>query len=134
MNAQVKRVVIVGGGSAGWLTAGVLASRFNTLAEGGIDVTLIESPDVSTIGVGEGTWPSMRSTLQSIGVSETEFVKCCDVSFKQGSHFKNWLNGDDEYYHPFMPPGEFSQVNLVTPWQTLASNQSFADLVSFLPT
>ncbi|MDA7738091.1 tryptophan 7-halogenase, partial [bacterium] len=46
MNAQVKRVVIVGGGSAGWLVAGILASRFKALEQGGIDVTLIESPDV----------------------------------------------------------------------------------------
>ena len=130
MNAQVKRVVIVGGGSAGWLVAGILASRFKALEQGGIDVTLIESPDVKIIGVGEGTWPSMRTTLQEIGVSETEFMRECDVSFKQGSYFKNWHTGDDDYYHPFSPPGEFSHVNLVTPWQNSNRALSFADAVS----
>ncbi len=130
MSKQVKRVVIVGGGSAGWLVAGVLASRFKALAEGGIDVTLVESPDVKIIGVGEGTWPSMRTTLQAIGVSETDFMRECDVSFKQGSYFKNWRCDADEYYHPFSPPGEFSQVNLVTPWQQSYGDMSFADAVS----
>ena len=130
MSANVKRVTIVGGGSAGWLVAGILASRFKALDEGGIEITLVESPDVKSIGVGEGTWPSMRTTLQAIGVSETEFMRECDVSFKQGSYFKDWHSGKDEYYHPFSPPGEFSQVNLVTPWQEINNGYSFADAVS----
>ena len=130
MSEVIKRVTSVGGGSAGWLAAGVLASRFKPMSEGGIEVTVIESPDVNIIGVGEGTWPSMRSTLQAIGVSETDFIRECDVSFKQGSYFKNWRNGSDEYYHPFSPPGDFSQINLVEPWQSLNGSPSFADMVS----
>ncbi len=68
MYRPVRKIVIVGGGTAGWLTAGVLASRFQNDPEQGIEVSLVESPDVATIGVGEGTWPSMRTTLQTMGI------------------------------------------------------------------
>ncbi len=60
---MVKRLVIVGGGSAGWLTAGVIAAEHRARAGTGLAVMLLESPDVSPIGVGEGTWPTMRDTL-----------------------------------------------------------------------
>ena len=82
---MVKRLVIVGGGSAGWLTAGVIAAEHRAREGTGLAVTLLESPDVPAIGVGEGTWPTMRDTLRKIGVSETEFIRRCDASFKQGS-------------------------------------------------
>ena len=83
---MTKTVVIVGGGSAGWLTAGIIAARHNPLGtvEQGIKVILLESPDVANLGVGEGTWPTMRDTLRQIGISEVDFLKACDVSFKQG--------------------------------------------------
>jgi len=64
MNNPVKKIVIVGGGSAGWLTAGVIAADHVVNKETGIEVVLIESPDIASIGVGEGTWPSMRATLK----------------------------------------------------------------------
>lgn len=67
MRRAVDNIVIVGGGSAGWLTAGLLASEHIGDHQSGVSVTLIESPDVKTIGVGEGTWPTMRTTLQKIG-------------------------------------------------------------------
>ena len=74
MSAPIKHILILGGGSAGWLTAAILAARFQD-GPTGINVTLVESPKVPTIGVGEGTWPSMRSTLQTIGLSETEYLE-----------------------------------------------------------
>src|SRR5688572_1090473 len=89
----VKHVVILGGGSAGWLTAGVLAAEHKANEAGGLAVTVIESPTVAPIGVGEGTWPTMRTTLAKIGVTETEFFRNCDASFKQGIKFVGWLNG-----------------------------------------
>lgn len=83
---MTKTVVIVGGGSAGWLTAGIIAARHNPLdkAGQGTKVTVLESPDVANLGVGEGTWPTMRDTLRQIGISEADFLRACDVSFKQG--------------------------------------------------
>lgn len=135
MSDVIKHVVIVGGGSAGWLTAGVIAAEHNANSATGIKLTLIESPDVKTIGVGEGTWPTMRDTLRNIGVSETHFVRECDASFKQGSKFVEWVTGDDGdyYYHPFALPTGFTKTNLVAEWQRRHANVPFADLVSFQP-
>jgi hypothetical protein len=98
--------VVVGGGTAGWLAACRLAAEANSSAERTIEVTLIESPDIPTIGVGEGTWPTIRRTLERIGISEAEFLVGCDASFKQGSRFDGWTTGvaGDSYYHPFVPP------------------------------
>ena len=79
----------------------------------GFTVTLIESPNVPIIGVGEGTWPTLRSTLQKMGVSETEFFRHCNAAFKQGASFARWTTGadNDAYYHPLdaaagIHPGE----------------------------
>lgn len=131
MTNRVQKVVVVGGGTAGWLTAGILASQFSPREEGGIEVVLIESPDVATIGVGEGTWPSMRSTLQNMGISETDFIRECDVSIKQGSRFDNWVTGaKDSYYHPFSLPIAYGEHNLARHWQNVRDQVSFADAVS----
>ena len=87
MVQPVKNIVIVGGGTAGWLTAGVIAAKHRSRMRQGFSVTLVESPNTPIIGVGEGTWPTLRSTLARIGVSETEFFRQCDAAFKQGARF-----------------------------------------------
>ncbi|HKJ17801.1 MAG TPA: tryptophan halogenase family protein [Xanthomonadales bacterium] len=135
MSQKINRVVILGGGSAGWLTAGVLAAEHKTKTNPDISITLVESPDVQIIGVGEGTWPSMRDTLQRMGVSEAEFLIHCDASFKQGSKFSGWVSGekDDYYYHPFSAPEGFGKTNLASAWANLEEHPRFADLVSFQP-
>lgn len=128
MNHPVKKIVIVGGGSAGWLTAGIIAAEHKTNTKDGIEITLIESPQVATVGVGEGTWPSMRSTLKNIGISETEFIISCDASFKQASKFDNWIHGNgDSYFHPFSLPAGFYETNIAEYWQPHKDQVSFAD-------
>lgn len=130
MNSIVRRVVIVGGGSAGWLTAGVIAAEHMAHMEMGLEVILVESPDIKPIGVGEGTWPSMRATLQKMGVSETDFIRECDASFKQGSKFSQWTTGNgDEYYHPFTLPAGYNEINLADQWQGFRDQITFADAV-----
>ena len=101
MNTEFGRVVIVGGGTAGWLSAAYLAARHPGLA-----ITLVEAPDIPTVGVGEGSWPTLRQTLATIGIDEAEFLTACDASFKQGTRFDGWKDGSagDRYYHPFTPP------------------------------
>lgn len=129
---MTKTVVIVGGGSAGWLTAGIIAARHNPLCEDGqgVKVILLESPDVANLGVGEGTWPTMRDTLRQIGLSEVDFLRSCDVSFKQGSQFINWQRGEGEsYYHPFVPPGGYGSINLAAHWLQRRGDSNFADSV-----
>lgn len=114
MQTAFERVVIVGGGTAGWLSAAYLAARHPQLS-----ITLVEAPDIATIGVGEGTWPTMRETLRVIGIAESEFLAACGASFKQGSRFDGWVTGaaDDSYLHPFTapPPGDLGA--LLAAWQ-----------------
>ena len=133
MEDRISRIVIVGGGSAGWLTAGVIAAehRIDPQAEQPFELLLIESPDIPTIGVGEGTWPSMRTTLLRIGLSETDFIRECDASFKQGTCFRNWHTGNgDTYSHPFTVPTGFADTNLAPHWLALNDAPHFADAVT----
>ena len=110
MSNKISRLVIVGGGTAGWLSAGIIAaehaiSQRTGQQPQGFQLTLVESPDIKTIGVGEGTWPSMRTTLRKMGVSETDFIRECSASFKQGTQFSGWTTGEnDTYTHPFTEP------------------------------
>jgi len=133
MNNPVKSIVIVGGGAAGWITAGRIAAKHQSKADNGLQVTLIESPNVSIIGVGEGTWPTMRNTLMKMGISETEFMRECDATFKQGAKFAKWVDGsnDDFYYHPLMLPQGFNKIDLAPYWQNNGSELSFSDAVCF---
>jgi tryptophan 7-halogenase len=131
MVQPVQSIVIVGGGTAGWLTAGIIAARHQGRRQAGFSVTLIESPNVKIIGVGEGTWPTLRGTLEKMGVSETEFFRHCGASFKQGAKFARWTTGDDSdaYYHPLMLPQGFTQVNLAPHWLNDDKGQSFCESV-----
>lgn len=131
---SVEHIVIVGGGTAGWLTAGRLAADARLDPRPNRRITLLESPDIATIGVGEGTWPSMLETLRIIGLSESEFIRECDVSFKQGSRFRGWCRGGAEQYdHPFTLPADFVRTNLAEHWLLSARNIPFAYAVSPQP-
>lgn len=133
MAQPIKAVVIVGGGTAGWLTAGIIAARHQSrMKAGGFTVTLVESPDIRIVGVGEGTWPTMRSSLERMGVSETDFLRECDAAFKQGGRFVGWSTGagGDTYYHPLMVPQGFTRLNMVPHWQRSRSGRSFCDFVT----
>ena len=127
--------MIVGGGSAGWLTAAILAAAHGQGACARLQVTLLESPDTAPIGVGEGTWPTMRDTLRSVGVTETELFRECEASFKQGSRFNGWADGTpaDHYHHPFVLPQGYTETNLAAAWLKHHAEVPFADLVSFQP-
>jgi tryptophan halogenase len=131
----VRRIVVLGGGSAGWLTAATLAAELGGTTPDALQITLIESPDVPSIGVGEGTWPTMRSTLHRIGLSEVDLVRECDAAFKQGSRFDGWLDGDatHRYYHPFTPPHHHGEVELAGAWLEGDRARPFAESVGVQP-
>lgn len=128
----VKKIVIVGGGTAGWLTAGVIASDLLTKEKDKIQITLIESEALPPVGVGEGTWPSMRSTLRRIGISESELLSYCQVSLKQGSRFLGWYDGSsiDNYLHPFEPPPNEDDIDWHSLWKYGRNNFPYASAVS----
>ncbi|WP_304177146.1 tryptophan halogenase family protein [Phenylobacterium aquaticum] len=105
---SVKSILIVGGGAAGWLTAAYLAKTLATQA-GGVAITLVESKEIGILGVGEGTFPSIRGTLSAIGADEATFLKASNATFKQGVKFAHWVRppgspGADHYFHPFSTP------------------------------
>jgi hypothetical protein len=131
-DTSTRRVIILGGGSAGWLTAGSLSAEYARAGDSNLHITLVESPDVKPIGVGEGTWPSMRNTLEQIGIKEHDFIKKCGASFKQGSKFVGWRSGkpNDVYYHPFVTPEGYTQIDLHSAWKKASTGLSFADFVS----
>ncbi|WP_445773336.1 tryptophan halogenase family protein [Shewanella sp.] len=139
MQKPITQIVIVGGGTAGWITAGLLAAEHNVdkgiLAHSPkLNITLIESPDVATIGVGEGTWPSMRSTLSKIGIDENDFIRRCDASFKQGSRFIDWrfdtnTTQSNSYLHPFSLPHGHQELDLCPFWLPHSEQVSFAQAV-----
>ena len=126
-----RSIVIVGGGTAGWLSACYLAARADEVATGA-RVTLIEAPDIPSIGVGEGTWPTMRETLSIIGLDEAEFLRACDGSLKQGSRFDGWVTGDagDSYLHPFTAPPQAAMKGLLGAWLAMPDEPSFASVMT----
>lgn len=118
----------MGGGAAGWLTAAILAAT----SQRPLQVTVVESPQVKILGVGEGTWPTMRDTLRKIGIAEDEFLLACDASFKQGTCFREWSK-QHTYYHPFDLPGGFFETDLASWWHQQQPNAAFAELFSAQP-
>ncbi|MFT6898226.1 MAG: tryptophan halogenase [Paraglaciecola sp.] len=113
MSNAVKKIVIVGGGTAGWLTAAIIAAEHKTKQGNPIQLVLVESSDIPTVGVGEGTWPTMKNTLAKIGLKESEVFESCHAVFKQGGKFVNWVHGDgDFYYHPFTVPLGYGRIDL----------------------
>jgi flavin-dependent dehydrogenase len=133
MEQPINNIVIVGGGSAGWMVASRLAAKHQASPQSKVTITLIESASVKPVGVGEGTWPSMRNTLKSMGISEAEFIRECDATFKQGSKFNGWVSGEqsDSYYHPFILPQDFANINLLPHWQAIGQSTSFSNAVCF---
>ena len=132
MDQPIRKIVIVGGGTAGWITAALVAAESLGRGDQAVQVVLVESPDIPIIGVGEGTWPSMRMTLQQIGLSEDEFICECNASFKQGTRFRNWSGRPDatEYTHPFSLPADYADLNPAIFWLAHGGESAFADLVT----
>ena len=126
----VTHIVIVGGGTAGWLSAALLAANSQNSPQYPLRITLIESPNIPTIGVGEGTWPSMRSSLQSIGIKESQFLSHCSASFKQGTEFIGWNHPGHHYVHPFTVADVPVDIPAGQHWSLLNDSVPFADRFS----
>lgn len=94
---QIKKVVIAGGGTAGWITAAALSSQLGGL----LDITLIESEDIASVGVGEATIPTHKAFHQLLGIDERQFMKATNATFKLGISFENWGQQGDCYFHSF---------------------------------
>lgn len=118
---MTKQILIVGGGTAGWLTAGYLAKRLGADLAGGVAITLVESRDIPLLGVGEGTFPTIRRTLATIGIDEADLVRRCGATFKQGAKFVHWRHAPgqgstDHYSHPFQVADASDGLDLLPYW------------------
>lgn len=98
----IKQIVIVGGGSAGWMTAAALSSMLPAHA---VRISLVESEQIGTIGVGEATIPDIINFNAMLGIPEAEFLKATNGTFKLGIKFVNWGRLGEDYLHPFGPHG-----------------------------
>jgi tryptophan halogenase len=94
---RIRKIVIAGGGTAGWVAATALSHQFRDL----VDITLVESEQIGTVGVGESTIPTIRTFHQLLQIDEQEFLKEVAGSFKLSISFENWLHQCDRYIHPF---------------------------------
>jgi len=94
----LRSILIVGGGASGWMTA-TLLNRY--LPPGRCRITLVESPDIGILGVGEATVPPMVGFLRVVGIDETEFLRACHASYKLGIKFADWLRPGHALWHPF---------------------------------
>lgn len=94
----IRSIAIVGGGTAGWSVAAQLS---HLLRGSGTAITVIESSDVPTVGVGEATIPPIFEFLHNCGIDEVDFIRACDATFKLAIRFEGWLKRDTGYWHPF---------------------------------
>lgn len=93
-----KKILIVGGGTAGWMAANLVATRWND-----VEVCLLESTEIGIIGVGEGSTPHLKFFFDAINISEAEWMPRCNATYKNGISFANWSSapGFESYFHPF---------------------------------
>ncbi len=125
---DVRQIVILGGGTAGWMTAAALARAL----EGRIAIRLVESEAIGTIGVGESTIPMIRKFNAALGIDEDEFVRATSATFKLGIEFRDWGRIGERYMHGF---GRFGQDLATLPfyqyWLRMRHTGKHPDLGAF---
>lgn len=127
----LKKICIVGGGTAGWIAAATMAEHLKGRL---VDIELVESDDIGTIGVGESTVPPFLQMLARLGINEQEFIQETQASFKLGIRFEDWTEKGENYFHPFGAIGtrvdvsDFYQV-----WLKARMNGYARPLTDFAP-
>ncbi|GJI99918.1 tryptophan halogenase [Duganella rhizosphaerae] len=122
----IRKIVIVGGGTAGWMSAAPLALKLGAACE----IVVVESPDIGTVGVGEATLPTIRNFNQALGLDPVDFVLKTRATFKLGIEFKDWGHLGNRFFHgfgDFVPAIEYRSAYQY--WQRLA--RAFHDMPSY---
>lgn len=109
----IRKIIILGGGTAGWMAAAALA---NNPVFAAIELCLLESDNIGTIGVGEGSTPHLKRFMDNLGISEKDWMEQCHASYKTGIDFINWNGDGQQYFHPFyfqmdVKPAEIFFIN-----------------------
>jgi tryptophan halogenase len=95
---QIRRIVIVGGGTAGWMAAAALRQHFRNLP---VDVTVVESSEIGTVGVGEATIPTIRRFYAQLGLRDWDVIEAIEGTCKLGIRFNGWKEEGASFLHPF---------------------------------
>jgi len=103
------RILVLGGGTAGWMAANLMAKRWLTSKRAGgrnVEITVLEAPDIGIIGVGEGSTPQLKAFFDTLGVAEADWMSKCNATYKNGISFHGWSErpGYEHYFHPFPSP------------------------------
>lgn len=129
MNQQISKVIIVGGGTAGWMTA---AAMGHLLGERLCSIRVIESSDIPTVGVGEATIPQIQLFNSLLGLDEDDFIKKTQATFKHGIEFVNWKSLNHAYFHPFGSLGlNFEGVEFHHFWLKMAQQGKAAEIQQY---
>ena len=126
---RIQKLVIVGGGTAGWMAAAALRRHFQG---GPLEITLVESAEIGAIGVGEATIPTIRGFYRSLGLSDAEVMRATQATCKLGIRFNGWLREGESFIHPF---GHFGQDLNGVPfhhyWRKLADGGEPTDIADY---
>ncbi|MGR3572668.1 tryptophan halogenase family protein [Brevirhabdus sp.] len=134
-DAAALRVLIVGGGSAGWIAAATLHFALNGADAGArrVAIRVLESPETPRIGVGEATIPTIRDMFARFGLSEAAVMRRCKASFKHAIRFDDWSGPGSRYYHPFQRHLTAEAHTAAARWLAGDGTPAFAELVSSQP-
>lgn len=112
MSGSIKDILIVGGGTAGWMSAVYL----NRVLGKSVRITLVESASVSTVGVGEATFNTIKAYFDYVGLSEADWMPACNATFKMAIKFVDWRQDGGHFYHPFQRSPEVKGIPLAEWW------------------
>ncbi|HEY6250160.1 MAG TPA: tryptophan 7-halogenase, partial [Candidatus Angelobacter sp.] len=121
------RVVIVGGGSAGWMTAAYLSKALET----DVDIQLIESSNIHSIGVGEATFSTVRLFFEFLGLKEEDWMYQCNASYKLAIKFVDWNAERRHFYHPFQRFDSVEGTSIIEWWLKLKRHTAPFDYACF---
>lgn len=126
---MIKTIVIVGGGTAGWMTAAALCRSLGTKNR---RIILVESEQIGTVGVGEATIPPIMIYNNALGLNEVEFIKATKATFKLGIEFTNWKRKGHSYFHPFgMLGSDMEGISFMHYWLRWKKNNKESDFLKF---